>query len=244
MFVQVVFLSFLALLPMVNPPTTATLLLGLSKGMSREQVRNQVNLAAIYLFCLLCTSFFIGSSILDLFGISIPGLRLGGGLIIGFIGFRMLFPAPSNTQVEENNPNIALVPLTMPSLCGPGTMALVISGSAQIAELPNEYSRLTIYSAVVLSFLLVTLLSWGVLKLADPVCKLLGATGIDAMTRIMGFLLICMGMQFCINGVKEVAQDPVFHSAHAATNSAAEQRIEAIEARITLHASAATATQP
>ena len=80
--------------------------------------------------------------------------------------------------------------------------------------------------------------------LADPVCKLLGATGIDAMTRIMGFLLICMGMQFCINGVKEVAQDPVFHSAHAATNSAAEQRIEAIEARITLHASAATATQP
>ena len=244
MFVQVVFLSFLALLPMVNPPTTATLLLGLSKGMSREQVRNQVNLAAVYLFCLLCTSFFIGSSILDLFGISIPGLRLGGGLIIGFIGFRMLFPAPSNTQVEENNPNIAFVPLTMPSLCGPGTMALVISGSAQIAELPNEYSRLTIYSAVVVSFLLITLLSWGVLKLADPVCKLLGATGIDAMTRIMGFLLICMGMQFCINGVKEVAQDPVFHSAHAATNSAAEQRIEAIEARITLHASAATATQP
>jgi multiple antibiotic resistance protein len=49
------------------------------------------------------------------------------------------------------------------------------------------------------------------LKLADPVCKLLGATGIDAMTRIMGFLLICMGAQFCINGIKEVAQDPVFH---------------------------------
>lgn len=50
------------------------------------------------------------------------------------------------------------------------------------------------------------------LKLAEiPVCKLLGSTGIDNMTRIMGFLLICMGMQFCINGIKEVAQDPVFH---------------------------------
>lgn len=211
MFFQIVFLSLLALLPMVNPPTTATLLLGLSKGMSREHVRRQVNMAAVYLFSTLCISFFIGSSILDLFGISIPGLRLGGGLIIGFIGFRMLFPSPGATQSVDPDQNIAFVPLTMPSLCGPGTMALVISGAAQIAELPAEYSRLTIYSAVVLSFALMTLLSWRVLKLADPVCKLLGATGIDAMTRIMGFLLICMGAQFCINGIKEVAQDPVFH---------------------------------
>lgn len=211
MFFQIVFLSLLALLPMVNPPTTATLLLGLSKGMSREHVRRQVNMAAVYLFCTLCVSFFIGSSILDLFGISIPGLRLAGGLIIGFIGFRMLFPTPGAEQTVDPNQNIAFVPLTMPSLCGPGTMALVISGAAQIAELPAEYSRLTIYSAMVVSFLLMTLLSWVVLKLADPVCKLLGATGIDAMTRIMGFLLICMGAQFCINGIKEVAQDPVFH---------------------------------
>ncbi|MGL4206729.1 MAG: MarC family NAAT transporter [Aeromonadaceae bacterium] len=244
MFLQVVLFSLLALLPMVNPPTTATLLLGLSKGMSREQVRHQVNLAAFYLFCLLCISFFIGSSILDLFGISIPGLRLGGGLIIGFIGFRMLFPSPSSTQSVESNQSIAFVPLTMPSLCGPGTMALVISGAAQIAELPTSYSRLTIYSAMILSFALVSLLSWAVLRLADPVCKWLGATGIDAMTRIMGFLLICMGMQFCINGVKEVAQDPVFHGAQAASGSTrAEQRLEELEARMQHQASAATPTQ-
>lgn len=215
MFFQVVLLTLLALLPMVNPPTTATLLLGLSKGMSREHVRRQVNLAAIYLFCTLCITFFIGSSILDLFGISIPGLRLAGGLIIGFIGFRMLFPAPSQSSGVEINQSIAFVPLTMPSMCGPGTMALVISGAAQIAELPAEYERLSIYGGVVTAFALMSLISWGVLKLADPVCKILGATGIDAMTRIMGFLLVCMGMQFCINSIKEVAQDPVFHSGQA-----------------------------
>ena len=211
MFFQVVLLTLLALLPMVNPPTTATLLLGLSKGMSREHVRRQVNLAAIYLFCTLCITFFIGSSILDLFGISIPGLRLAGGLIIAFIGFRMLFPSPNQSAGVEANQNIAFVPLTMPSMCGPGTMALVISGAAQIAELPAEADRVVIYAAMVTAFALMSLISWGVLKLADPVCKILGATGIDAMTRIMGFLLVCMGMQFCINGVKEVAQDPVFH---------------------------------
>ncbi|MER0511518.1 MarC family NAAT transporter [Aeromonas veronii] len=215
MFFQVVLLTLLALLPMVNPPTTATLLLGLSKGMSREHVRRQVNLAAIYLFCTLCITFFIGSSLLDLFGISIPGLRLAGGLIIGFIGFRMLFPAPSQQSGVDINQSIAFVPLTMPSMCGPGTMALVISGAAQIAELPAEYERLPIYGGVVTAFALMSLISWGVLKLADPVCKILGATGIDAMTRIMGFLLVCMGMQFCINGIKEVAQDPVFHSGQA-----------------------------
>lgn len=169
MFFQVVLLTLLALLPMVNPPTTATLLLGLSKGMSREHVRRQVNLAAIYLFCTLCITFFIGSSILDLFGISIPGLRLAGGLIIGFIGFRMLFPAPSQQSGVDINQSIAFVPLTMPSMCGPGTMALVISGAAQIAELPDEYNRLTIYVGVVTAFALMSLISWGVLKLADPV---------------------------------------------------------------------------
>ncbi len=211
MFFQVVFLALLALLPMVNPPTTATLLLGLSKGMSREHIRRQINMAALYLFATLCVSFFIGSSILDLFGISIPGLRLAGGLIIAFIGFRMLFPSPNQSAGVEANQNIAFVPLTMPSMCGPGTMALVISGAAQIAELPAEADRVVIYAAMVTAFALMSLISWGVLKLADPVCKILGVTGIDAMTRIMGFLLVCMGMQFCINGVKEVAQDPVFH---------------------------------
>ncbi len=168
-------------------------------------------MAALYLFATLCVSFFIGSSILDLFGISIPGLRLAGGLIIAFIGFRMLFPSPNQSAGVEANQNIAFVPLTMPSMCGPGTMALVISGAAQIAELPAEADRVVIYAAMVTAFALMSLISWGVLKLADPVCKILGATGIDAMTRIMGFLLVCMGMQFCINGVKEVAQDPVFH---------------------------------
>ncbi|MCJ2369704.1 MarC family protein, partial [Aeromonas dhakensis] len=87
-----------------------------------EHVRRQINLAAIYLFCTLCVSFFIGSSILDLFGISIPGLRL----------------ARSRAAGVDINQSIAFVPLTMPSMCGPGTMALVISGAAQIAELPDE----------------------------------------------------------------------------------------------------------
>lgn len=106
MFFQVTLLAFTALLPMVNPPTTATLLLGLTQGRSQTYINQQVNLAAIWLFLTLCVTFFIGSSILDIFGISIPGLRLGGGLIIGFIGFRMLFPNQPTTNNTEDDTSI------------------------------------------------------------------------------------------------------------------------------------------
>ncbi len=207
---QVSGLTFMSLLPMVNPPTTATLLLGLSQGMSRQQLKRTVNLTAIYLFCTLVVTLFIGSGILQLFGISMPGLRLAGGLVIGFIGFRMLFPQAGASNQPQQGQSIAFVPLTMPSLCGPGTMAVIISGASQLAAVSTELPRFPLYGGVILGFLLISLLAWGVLRLADPVCRLLGHSGIDAMTRIMGFLLICMGVQFGINGVMELAQDPAF----------------------------------
>ncbi|MCG9963867.1 MAG: MarC family NAAT transporter [Shewanella sp.] len=210
MFFQVTLLAFTALLPMVNPPTTATLLLGLTKDQTPAFIKRQVNLAAIWLFLTLCITFFIGSSILNTFGISIPGLRLAGGLIIGVIGFRMLFPAPTSDNQLPSEDSIAFVPLTIPSMCGPGTMALVISGAAQISDLPTDYERMPIYAGMVAAFALISLTSWIVLRMAQPVCRFMGKTGIDALTRIMGFLLISMGMQFMINGVKELLADPAF----------------------------------
>lgn len=210
MIVEVTLLAYSALLPMVNPPTTATLLLGLSKGRAPDFIRRQVNLTGVLLFVTLCCTLFIGSSILDVFGISIPGLRLAGGLIIGFIGFRMLFPPPLSTTANEVPDSIAFVPLTIPSLCDPGTMALVISGAAQIADLPADYDRSPIHIGMVLAFLLISLTSWLVLHLAGPVCRIMGKAGIDALTRVMGFLLVGMGMQFIINGFKELLQDPAF----------------------------------
>lgn len=95
-------------------------------------------------------------------------------------------------------------------MCGPGTMALVISGAAQISDLPTDYERMPIYAGMVAAFALISLTSWIVLRMAQPVCRFMGKTGIDALTRIMGFLLISMGMQFMINGVKELLADPAF----------------------------------
>jgi multiple antibiotic resistance protein len=210
MFVEVTLLAYSALLPMVNPPTTATLLLGLTRGHDPVFVNRQVNLTAIFLFVTLCITLFVGSSVLDVFGITIPGLRLAGGLIISFIGFRMLFPGPVSTQLTEAPESFAFVPLTIPSLCGPGTMALVISGAAQISDLPDEINRFPIYAGMVMAFLLISVTSWVVLHMAGPVCRIMGKAGIDALTRVMGFLLVGMGMQFIINGFKELLKDPAF----------------------------------
>ncbi|MCE2594372.1 MarC family NAAT transporter [Motilimonas cestriensis] len=201
---RVASLTILALLPMVNPPTTATLLLGLSKGRTKQYIASQARLASLILFFTLSITLFIGSSILDIFSISVPSLRLGGGLIIGAIGFGMLFPKPVSNVETDTPSSIAFVPLTIPSMCGPGTMALIISGAAEIASLPNDVNIPSVYIGAILGFAGMSMIAWFILSMAYPTLKLLGTNGIDAFTRIMGFLLVCMGVQFCVNGFTEI----------------------------------------
>lgn len=124
--------------------------------------------------------------------------------MIAVIGFRMLFPSPAGQQGRQVSGTIAFVPLTIPSLCGPGTMALVLSGAVEIAALSPDIPRLPLWGGMVTAFAALSVLSWGVLKMASPVCRFMGESGIDALTRIMGFLLICMGMQFGITAVRDV----------------------------------------
>ncbi|MGR5231682.1 MarC family NAAT transporter [Vibrio rotiferianus] len=203
-FVTYMTLTVLGLLPIMNPPSAATILLGLSKGRDRSYMISQAKSAGVYLFIALCITFFIGASVLELFSISIPSLRLGGGIIILVIGFNMLFP---KTQSESNSPgqdSIALVPLTIPSLCGPGSMAMIISLAAQIATYESHDSIMSIYGGVVAGLAVVTLIATFTLTMAFPLLKALGQNGIDAFTRIMGFLLICMGVQFFTLGIEEI----------------------------------------
>jgi multiple antibiotic resistance protein len=89
-------LTVLGLLPIMNPPAAATVLLGLSKGRDKSYIVSQAKTTGVYLFIALCITFFIGASVLELFSISIPSLRLGGGIIIVAIGFNMLFPRPDS----------------------------------------------------------------------------------------------------------------------------------------------------
>ncbi|WP_083700431.1 MarC family NAAT transporter [Shewanella sp. UCD-KL12] len=200
-------LTVIGLLPIMNPPTTASIFLGLSKGKDKQYMTQVSKTVGVYLFFALTITFLIGTSILEIFSISIPSLRLGGGMIIMVIGFNMLFPKPTVDECPNSKGSIALVPLTIPSLCGPGTMALIISLAAEIASDQQPLASWSIYSGVIIGFAIVAAIAALTLSMAYPLQKLLGESGINAFTRIMGFLLICMGVQFFTAGMSEVVQE-------------------------------------
>ncbi len=130
----------------------------------------------------------------------------------------MLFPAkPVGHSVEaehkqdeldatDNNResvNIAFVPLAMPSTAGPGTIAMIIS-SASTVKSGVDFPAWVVAVAPVLIFLTVSVILWISLRSSGAIMKLVGKGGIEAISRLMGFLLVCMGVQFVINGVLEV----------------------------------------
>jgi len=207
-------LGLVVLLPLANPLTTVALFLGLAGNMNKAERDRQSLMASVYVFAIMMVAWYAGQVVMNTFGISIPGLRIAGGLIVAFIGFRMLFPqqkvhespeARSKTAelIEEPDANIAFVPLAMPSTAGPGTIAMIISSASTLRH-SSTFPDWVILVAPPLIFLIVAVILWGCLRSSGAVMRLVGKSGIEAISRLMGFLLVCMGVQFIINGVLEI----------------------------------------
>jgi multiple antibiotic resistance protein len=213
-FLNDVAVGLLGLTTIANPVTSATVLLALTARYPDAERNRQIFRAAIYVCIVLLLCFYAGSVVMRLFGISIPGLRLAGGLIVTYIGFGMLFPAEGEPEkdvqqeLSADRPttelrDIAFVPLTMPCTTGPGTIAFIISAAATIPARNYSYS---VHLAVITVAVLFTLEFWICLRGATPILRLLGESGVDALSRVMGFLLVCIGVQFVINGAHEIFQ--------------------------------------
>lgn len=205
--IEAILLGLAVLLPLANPLTTVALFLGLSGEMTHAERRQQSAMASLYVFIILMVAWYAGQVVMSTFGISIPGLRIAGGLIVMFIGFRMLFPAPVRPEPTTTAPraaaNIAFVPLAMPSTAGPGTIAMIISSASTIND-KSIFPEWVIWVAPPLIFALLSIILWGSLLSSNTIMRLVGKNGIDAISRLMGFLLVCMGVQFVINGVQEI----------------------------------------
>nr|WP_129362532.1 MarC family NAAT transporter [uncultured Enterobacter sp.] len=207
-------LGLVVLLPLANPLTTVALFLGLAGNMNNAQRNEQARMASVYVFIIMMVAYYAGQLVMNTFGISIPGLRIAGGLIVAFIGFRMLFPqqkahetpeAKTKSEELEDAPdtNIAFVPLAMPSTAGPGTIAMIISSASTVRH-TSDFPEWVITVAPPIIFALVGLILWGSLRSSGAIMRLVGKGGIEAISRLMGFLLVCMGVQFIINGVLEI----------------------------------------
>ena len=196
-----------ALLPIVNPFSAVGLVVTITAGMSDAERTEQVRRACIYMFFILATFLVAGGVIMTFFGISIPGLRIAGGMIVSYLGFRMLFPETMPISKQEqaealHKPDVSFTPLAMPSLSGPGSIAVVLGVSSTVQERGH---LLFGYAFVAIGIAATAVISYVVLRAATRLDRLLGATGMNAMARIMGFLLICIGIQFVINGITEIA---------------------------------------
>jgi len=211
---EVVGLGLVTLLPLANPLTTVALFIGLSADFTEAERLRQSRLTAIYVFVILMVAYYGGQAVMGAFGISIPGLRIGGGLIVCSIGFSMLFPKAAldeTVEVGEKSAelkrraarDIAFVPLAMPTTAGPGTIAMVVTLAAS-ASSSEQFEPWIYVVAPVLVFLLIGLLVWLCLRSADMIVRRVGRSGIEAISRLMGFLLVCMGVQFVINGIVEI----------------------------------------
>ncbi len=199
-----------ALLPIVNPFSAVGLVAGITAHLSEEERSDQIRRACVYMFAILAVFLVAGGLIMNFFGISIPGLRIAGGLVISFLGFRMLFPERETLSADAraeamSKQDISFTPLAMPSLSGPGSIAVVIGMSSTMHH-DRGFQLLLDYAAVLVGIGLTALVSWLVLRATGRLNRLLGANGIAAFARVMGFLLICIGIQFVINGVVEIAK--------------------------------------
>jgi multiple antibiotic resistance protein len=145
---------------------------------------------------------------MSFFGISIPGLRIAGGLLVAGIGSTMLMspsrdPKRSDPAEEEARAkrDVSFSPLAMPMLSGPGSIAVTIG----FTSLATHWLD---YLAITLGIMLVAAITYGTLRLSERVVRVIGVNGMNAMSKVMVFLILCIGIQFVVNGVLGIATDP------------------------------------
>ncbi|MGQ3672213.1 MarC family NAAT transporter [Xanthobacter sp. TB0136] len=197
----------IGLLPIMNPLSTVPLFLALTKRMSAHHKRQQALRACLYAYAILAAFLFMGNGIISLFGISLAGIRIAGGLIILVLAFRMLFSGEGEEASVESDPaeikqaeiDFSFSPLAMPSLAGPGSIAVVMSYGSQIPQAHQMVGYVVVLAGIFITIAIAFL----ALISANWLAKFLGEHGIQAVTKIMGFLLTCVAVQFIASGVRE-----------------------------------------
>ncbi|MBX3750782.1 MAG: MarC family NAAT transporter [Opitutaceae bacterium] len=201
--------TIIALLPLINPLAAAPTFLAITEGLTPERRNQQLRMACIYMVTILVSFLIGGTFIMGFFGISIPGLRIAGGLLVAGIGSGMLVAPPRDPaqQSRENEAarakrDIAFSPLAMPMLSGPGAIAVTLG----FTSLATDW---TDYVAIILGILVVAAIIYSTLRVSSRIVQVIGITGMNALTKVMGFLILCIGIQFVVNGVLGIATDPV-----------------------------------
>ena len=198
------FKFFIGLFALVNPVGLIPVFISLTNSQSATD-RNRTNMTAnLSVAIILLTSLFLGDIILHLFGISIDSFRIAGGILVVSIAMSMISgklgedkqnkQEKSETTVRES---LGVVPLALPLMAGPGAISSTIVWG-------SRYHTFLYLLGFSLSIALFAWCCWSIFRISPWLVRMLGQTGINVVTRIMGLLLMALGIEFIVTGIKSI----------------------------------------
>lgn len=205
-------LVFAAAFPIVNPAGSALIFLDMTRHASHGAREALARRIAFYSFLVLTASLFVGSYVLVFFGISIPALRVAGGIVVAAAGWRFLQEheseegvggAPAEGTSLEHLLGMAFYPFTMPITTGPGTISVMIAlGTSHTSRDPFQ-RRIEFDLAALAANAAIAILVYLCFAHADRVRNVLGNTGTTIALRLSAFILFCIGVQILWSGLAE-----------------------------------------
>lgn len=194
--------ALIAIVVLINPLEGIPLFLARTSGMSTGQRVTVARKASLTVLVLLLLAMAGGKAILYLFGIEIATFTIAGGVIILLIALKMVLePAKDDDGSAKAPGDIAIVPLGTPLLAGPGPISSVIVFSGK--GIGSPASMIASDATLLVLIILASAITYGSLRMALPVGKLLGPTGINVLTRLAGILVSAIALQMILSGLSE-----------------------------------------
>ena len=199
------FKPLVTLLAIVNPLAIVPFFIHYTQGFSEKQRQATVRTAALSSFCVIAVCAVLGLQILEFFSISLQSFQVGGGMLLLISAMNMLNAQPAEAKPTTNEfdegaekaatgSSIAVVPLTIPLLTGPAAMSTVVI-YADRAQTIWQHAALVGYGVVI------AVATFVCFSLADPIARVLGKTGINVMTRLMGLILAALAVEVMADGL-------------------------------------------
>ena len=207
-FGHAIVLAIAGLLPIVDPLGSVPLYMEFTRGLPLDQRRPMARAVAADTFLLLLASALVGAYVLDFFGISIPAVQVGGGVVVCAMGWSLLTkPEGGDDASRESVREMAaddvrrraFYPLTLPLTVGPGSLSVAVT----LGATPNAGVRTLFVTAAghVVGILLIAVAVYLCYRYAVPIMRKLGDTGRSVLMRLSAFIVVCIGVQITWNGV-------------------------------------------
>ena len=213
--VKVLFLTVSALYPIVDPLSGSPLFLALTAEYSSETRRALSRLVASNSLFLMIGSYFVGAHVLNFFGVSLPVVQVGGGLVVVSMGWGMLMEkevAPDVTRGDVQSLDVfrrAFYPLTLPLTVGPGAISVAVTLGANST---HHYGvHISIILAALIAMVLVAISIFLCYAFAGRLAQVLGKTAMTIVVRLSSFLLLCIGVQIMWNGISALLSSVQLH---------------------------------